>query len=684
MNRLSKSTSPYLLQHATNPVHWWEWSEEAFAEARLRDVPIFVSIGYSACHWCHVMAHESFADEKVAALLNDNFVSIKVDREERPDIDMIYMNATVELTGHGGWPMTVFIDHQGAPFFAGTYFPPEPRHQMASFSQLLGQINTVWRERRNEIVAVSQNLIEILNAQAVVTSADFPPRSENLESAVKALARDFDSENGGFGRAPKFPPAMVLEFLLREYARTGNAQALAMAEKTLTAMARGGIYDQLDGGFARYSVDEKWMVPHFEKMLYDNALLLRIYTHWWRLTGSALAQKIVCETAAFMITELRTEQGGFASSLDADSQGSEGIFYIWQEAQVYEILGEADGKWACELLNITAAGTFEDGYSILQLPKDPDDLARWETVKKLLLATRNLRERPPLDDKVVAAWNGLAIAALAEAGMLFGQPRWIQVAVDAAEFLTKVHFGNHGKHRLSRTSRAGVVGSSWGVLDDYGNTAEGLLTLYQVTGNENFLTLARKLLDLCRQDFADGSGGFFYSAVDAPTLVARPKNFTDNAEPSGWLSVANALITYSALTGLSDYRLCAEAALTSVTPLAARSPRSVGWGLVAAQALLCGPVQIAIIGEKNDEATKLFLKQAWQATSPGTVVAWASPINNSNVEILKDRKMVAGRATAYLCREFICERPTNDHLEFGEQLNYRNSAPAKPEEKRRH
>ena len=668
MNHLDKSTSPYLLQHATNPVHWWEWSEAAFAEARRRDLPIFVSIGYSACHWCHVMAHESFEDEKVASLLNENFVSIKVDREERPDLDLIYMNATVELTGHGGWPMSVFIDHQGAPFFAGTYFPPEPRHQMASFSQLLNRITHLWQERRNEIVAVGQNLIEILNARAEVSSAEFVPRDEELASAVNALARDFDTENGGFGRSPKFPPSMVLEFLLREYARTGNAPALAMAEQTLTAMARGGIYDQLGGGFARYSVDEKWVVPHFEKMLYDNALLLRIYTHWWRLTGSVLAQKIVRETAGFMIAELLTQQGGFASSLDADSQGAEGTFYIWKPVQVCEILGEADGKWACQLLNITDAGTFEDGYSTLQLPKDPDDLARWESVKAQLLANRNLREKPPLDDKVVAAWNGLAIAALAEAGVLFEQPRWIEVATAAAEFLNKVHVGNHGQNRLSRTSRAGVVGSSWGVLDDYGNTAEGLLALYQVTGDEKFLTLAGKLLDTCREQFADGSGGFFYTATQAPTLVSRPKNFADNAEPSGWLSVANAMITYSALTGLADYRMCAEAALTPVTPLAGRGPRSVGWGLVAAQALICGPVQIAVIGEKSDEDTKLLLTAAWQATSPGTVIAWAPPAHNSNAEILKDRKVVAGRATAYLCRAFICERPTNDHLELRAQL----------------
>lgn len=617
------------------------------------------------------MAHESFEDEKVAALLNDNFVSIKVDREERPDIDTIYMNATVQLTGHGGWPMTVFVDHQGGPFFAGTYFPPEPRHQMASFSQLLQAISSAWSEKRNEILESSQKLIEILNAQEVVIRADSPPTSENLESAVNSLARDFDSENGGFGRAPKFPPSMILEFLLREYARTGNLQALEMAEKTLTAMARGGIYDQLGGGFARYSVDEKWVVPHFEKMLYDNALLLRLYTHWWRLTQSPLARRIVSESAEFMIRELRTEEGGFASSLDADSQGSEGIFYIWNSEQVYQILGEVDGKWACELLHITAAGTFEDGYSTLQLPRDPNDLPRWERIKKVLLQNRNLRRRPPLDDKVVAAWNGLAIAALAEAGLLFEQPRWIEIAETAASLLTKIHLSSHGQYQLSRTSRAGVVGSSWGVLDDYGNTAEGLLTLYQVTGKEHLLILAGKLLDVCRKDFTDGLGGFFYSAAGAPTLIARPKNFTDNAEPSGWLAVANALITYSALTGLNDYRLCAEVALTPVTPLAARAPRSVGWGLVAAQGLISGPVQVVIIGEKTDEATKLFLKEAWNSNSPGIVIAWAPPSANSTVGVLKNRKMVSGQPTAYLCRDFICELPTTNYLELREQLNSR-------------
>jgi uncharacterized protein YyaL (SSP411 family) len=670
-NRLSKSTSPYLLQHAANPVDWWEWSDEAFAQARLRDLPIFLSIGYSACHWCHVMAHESFEDEKVAALLNDNFISIKVDREERPDIDSIYMNATVELTGHGGWPMSVFIDHQGAPFFAGTYFPPEPRYQMASFTQLLEAINRAWGEKRGEILGMSQNLIQILNAQAEVATADAPPSSEDLESAVSSLSYNFDSENGGFGRAPKFPPSMVLEFLLREFARTENVQALEMAERTLTAMACGGIYDQIGGGFARYSVDDKWVVPHFEKMLYDNALLLRVYTHWWRLTRSPLAQRIVAESAEFMIRELRTKEGGFASSLDADSEGSEGTYYIWKAKNVYEILGEEDGKWACELLNITSNGTFEDGYSTLQLLEDPQDLPRWERIKKVLFDARNLRTRPSLDDKVVAAWNGLAIAALAEAGTLFEQPHWIEIAEEAAVLLTKVHLGSHGQYQLSRTSRNGVVGSSWGVLDDYGNTAEGMLALYQVTGKEYLLILAGKLLDVCREDFTDGLGGFFYSSSSAPALVARPKNFADGAEPSGWLAVANALITYWALTGLNEYRLSAQAALTPVTALAAPSPGSVGWGLVGAQALLAGPAQIAIIGDKTDVATKQLLNEAWNSHLPGTVIAWAQPSDISTVEVLKDRKMVSGQPTAYLCKNFTCERPTNNHLELREQLNHR-------------
>jgi len=361
-NRLQDSTSPYLQQHADNPVDWWEWGEDAFEEARRRGVPIFVSIGYSACHWCHVMAHESFEDDAIAAMLNDNFVSVKVDREERPDVDSVYMDATVALTGHGGWPMSVFVDHEGRPFYAGTYFPPEPRHGMPSFPQLLVAITESWSGRRDEVEAAADRITKALaHRERAVSSEGAPPTAAELDAAVAALAQSYDAARGGFGRAPKFPPSMVLEFLLRHAARTSSADALAMVQGTCEAMARGGIYDQLGGGFARYSVDDAWVVPHFEKMLYDNALLLRVYLHWWRLTGDPLAERIVRETAEWMLRDMRTPEGGFAAAWDADSEGVEGKFYAWTPEQLVEVLGEDDGRWAAALLEVTPAGTFEHG-----------------------------------------------------------------------------------------------------------------------------------------------------------------------------------------------------------------------------------------------------------------------------------------------------------------------------------
>jgi uncharacterized protein YyaL (SSP411 family) len=656
-NRLIDSTSPYLLQHADNPVDWWEWGEDAFAEARRRDVPVFVSIGYSACHWCHVMAHESFENEATAGLLNDQFVSIKVDREERPDVDSVYMQATVAMTGHGGWPMSVFVDHDGRPFFTGTYFPPRAAHQLPAFTEVLEAISEAWVERREYIVASGERIAEALAERVLPPFGEAPPTLEQLAGAVESLSREFDSEHGGFGSAPKFPPSMVLEFLLRYASVTDGSDALDMAASTLEAMARGGMYDQLAGGFARYSVDADWVVPHFEKMLYDNALLLRVYLHWWRLTGSPLAERVVRETADFLLSELLTEEGGFAAALDADSEGGEGAFYAWSPSQLVEVLGPDDGQWAASLLSVTTEGTFEHGTSTLQLRTDPDDAERWAAIRSRLAMAREQRPRPARDDKVVAAWNGLAIAALAEAGALLQEPAWVAAAEGAADLLVSIHLGAEGDDRLCRTSRAGRPGRGIGVLDDYGSLAEGLVTLYEVTGDSEWLAFAGILLDVALQHFSDEDGGFFDTADDAPALVLRPMDPSDNAEPSGWFAVAQACISYSAITGVTDYRERAERALSVVSTLGPRAPRAAGWGLAAATAILAGPLEIAVVGDDRG----VMHRTALMSTSPGRVVATGDA---DEVPLLRDRRAVNGRATAYVCRGFVCQRPTTDLAEL--------------------
>src|SRR5215210_2024451 len=419
-NRLAGATSPYLLQHKDNPVDWWEWGEDAFAEARRRGVPVFLSVGYAACHWCHVMAHESFEDEETAAYLNEHFVSIKVDREERPDVDAVYMEATQAMTRHGGWPMTVLATPEGEPFFCGTYFPPTPRHGMPSFRQLLASVIEAWHERRDDVVASGRRIVAALAERTSLPSGEAPPTAAELDGAARSLRRSYDRARGGFGGAPKFQPSMVLELLLRHHARTRDETSLRMVEGTCEAMARGGIYDQLGGGFARYSVDAEWVVPHFEKMLYDNALLLRVYTHWWRATGSELARRIALETADWLLRDLRTSEGGFASALDADSEGVEGKFYVWTPEEV--------GPDAAKLFSVTEGGTFEHGSSVLQLLEDPADEQLWRDERVRLLAVRDQRVPPARDDKVVAAWNGLAVAALAEAGALLGRPDLVDAA----------------------------------------------------------------------------------------------------------------------------------------------------------------------------------------------------------------------------------------------------------------
>jgi uncharacterized protein YyaL (SSP411 family) len=674
-NRLAASTSPYLLQHQDNPVDWQPWGDEAFAEARERDVPVLLSIGYAACHWCHVMAHESFEDPQVAAFLNANFVPVKVDREERPDVDASYMEATTALTGHGGWPMTVFTTPDGLPFYCGTYFPPAPRHGMPSFSQLLASVAQTWAERRDEVVAAGQRIVAGLAEQAMVVGDGTPaPDADRLDAAVRSLAATYDELRGGFGDAPKFPPSMVLEMLLRHHARTEDADALRMAADTCAAMARGGIYDQLAGGFARYSVDAGWVVPHFEKMLYDNALLLRVYTHLWRATGSPLARRVALQTADWMVRDLRTAEGGFASALDADTDGVEGLTYAWTPAQLVEVLGPDDGDWAAALLQVTAAGTFEHGASTLQLPVDPDDEGRWDRVRAALLQARDARPQPARDDKVVAAWNGLAIAAMAETGALLDRPDLVEAAIGAADLVLRLHVVDG---RLRRVSRDGAVGTPDGVLEDYADLAEGLLALLAVDGDPRWLRYAGALLDTVLARFADGSGGFYDTADDrddvALSALRRQQDPTDNATPAGWSAAAGALLTYAAYTGSATHREAAEVALGVYGRLADHA-RFAGWGLAVAEALVDGPREVAVVGPAGDPATRAMHQAALRGNAPGAAVVVGDPDAASDehaVPLLADRPLVGGRATAYVCRHFVCQAPTTDPDALAELLRAR-------------
>ncbi|WP_062540736.1 thioredoxin domain-containing protein, partial [Mycobacterium celatum] len=535
-NTLATAASPYLRQHADNPVHWQQWTPQALAEAVARDVPILLSVGYAACHWCHVMAHESFEDEQVAAAMNDGFVCVKVDREERPDIDAVYMNATVALTGHGGWPMTCFLTPDGRPFFCGTYYPK------AAFLELLSAVANTWRTRRDEVEQVSDHIAAELRNMASGLPGGGPEVEPALcDHAVSLVLQDEDTDDGGFGGAPKFPPSALLEALLRHYERTGSTPALEAVERTCAAMARGGIYDQLAGGFARYSVDNAWVVPHFEKMLYDNALLLRVYAHWTRRTGNPLARRVARQTAAFLLNDL-ADGDMFTSSLDADAAGAEGSTYVWTPAQLREVLGDDDGHWAASVFGVTETGTFEHGTSVLQLRADPDDAERLERVRTVLLAARLTRPQPDRDDKVVTSWNGLAITALAEASVTLDDPELLAAARRCAAALVDLHIVDG---RLRRASLGGRVGDSGAILEDHAMLATGLLTLYQLTGEDTWLATATGLLDVALAHFADPDrpGRWFDAADDAEQLMFRPADPLDGATPSGASSIAEALLT---------------------------------------------------------------------------------------------------------------------------------------------
>jgi len=640
-NLLNRSTSPYLRQHADNPVHWREWTPEALAEAAERDVPILLSVGYAACHWCHVMAHESFEDAEVAALANANYVCIKVDREERPDLDAVYMNATVALTGQGGWPMTCFLTPDGRPFFCGTYYPK------ANFLQLLTAVAETWRDRRGEVERASDQITTELRKMAGGLPAGGPPVSaEMCDHAVASVLGDEDKRHGGFGGAPKFPPSALLEGLLRHYERTGSAAAVSAVQRTCKAMARGGIYDQLSGGFARYSVDPYWVVPHFEKMLYDNALLLRVYAHLARRTGSVLARRIASETADFMIAELG-DRDMFTSSLDADAAGSEGSTYVWTPAELRSVLGDDDGIWAAAVFGVTDEGTFEHGASVLQLPATPDDPARFETIRTTLLAARAARPQPARDDKVVTAWNGFAVTALAEASVALQRPELLDAASRCARRLIDLHVVDG---RLRRASLGGAVGASAGILEDHAAMATALLTLYQQTGQ--WLPEARHLLDLALEHFADPEqpGRWYDTADDAETLMVRPADPIDGATPAGASLIAEALQLAAYLTGSSRYAEAAQATLATAVPILTRAARSGGHWLAVAEAQLRGPIQIAVACEPSSE-----LLAAARTLAPGGAVVVGGAVDSS--ELLRGRDRVDGADAAYVCRGTVCDLP---------------------------
>jgi uncharacterized protein len=616
VNRLAQETSPYLLQHADNPVDWYPWGQEARSRAREEDKPILLSVGYSACHWCHVMEHESFEDGETARLMNERFVNVKVDREERPDVDAVYMDAVVALSGHGGWPMTVFLTPEGEPFFGGTYYPPEPRHGLPSFQQLLVAVSDAYRERRDDVTRQAQALVEAVREQNERHPSTEPLTQAVLEAAVHGLRSQFDPEWGGFGRAPKFPPASALEFLLRR-------GELDLVTKTLDSMALGGMYDVVGGGFHRYSVDERWLVPHFEKMLSDNALLVPAYLHGWATTGNERYRTVASRSVEYMVRELWIEGQGFASSQDADTDGVEGTTYTW-----------APGEGAPEKL----LEPFEDGRSILRGELD-------EQTRLQLLGIREQRPQPARDDKVITSWNGLALAALAEAGRMLGRPDLLEIATQLAELLTQ--------GELVRSRRDGKT-SVPGFLDDYANVAHGLYELHVATGERRWLHESRRIARLAIERFADDErGGFFMSARDAETLVTRRKDLDDHPTPSGNSMLAFVLLRLGRIWGDDELERAATGVFRLLLPMLARAPSAFGWTLAALDLHLSPARELALLAEPGDEIAQAVLA-GWD---PSAVVAFGP---DEEVPLLAGKARVDGRPTLYECERFACRAPVTD------------------------
>jgi uncharacterized protein YyaL (SSP411 family) len=674
-NRLANETSPYLLQHAQNPVEWYPWGEDALSRARTEDKPILLSVGYAACHWCHVMEHESFEDQATAASMNEKFVNIKVDREERPDIDGIYMQALQAMTGHGGWPMTVFLTPEGLPFYAGTYFPPDDRHGLPSFKRVLSAVDDAYRNRRSDVERTTAQLRQFFASTTHPTRGTGTLTPLLLERAYRELAQDYDMRHGGFGGAPKFPQTMALDSLLRYWGRTRTTLALTIAQESFRAMARGGIYDQLGGGFARYAVDEAWRVPHFEKMLYDNALLARLGTHLWQATKDAEIRRVVEETLDSVLREMAAPGGGFYSSLDADSEGHEGKFYVWSVEEIEAVLG-AEAPLAIEYWGVTAGGHFE-GKNILHVPNDDkvvaarrgitaDELhARIANARHALLRARAFRVRPGCDDKTLASWNGLMVRALAEAARAFDRLSYRAEAVRQGEYL----FGLLVREdRVFRTAKLGTARIA-GFLEDYAALGLAALALYELTFDEIWLTRARSLAEAAvRWFWDDETGAFFDTSSDHESLVTRPRDVTDNATPSGTSLATELLARLADLLQDESMRRRATYILETIAEPMVRHPAAFGHALGVADLLVRGAIELAIVGDPASEDFRSLTRAAAERYVPSLVLAGGPAHSTAGIPLLADLTTTGGRATAYVCRNYTCDVPVTDAAALSSQL----------------
>jgi uncharacterized protein len=671
-NRLAAESSPYLLQHANNPVDWYPWGDEAFASARADDRPVILSVGYSACHWCHVMAHESFESPEIAALMNELFVSIKVDREERPDIDTIYMSSAQAMGVQGGWPLTVFLTPDGLPYFAGTYFPPVDRQGMRGFGTVLRAAADAYHSQTAEIGAMGERVRDAVVPQHLPAPGE--PTTALLNTAAAALVGQTDRAHGGFGAAPKFPHPQALDLLLRRYRATGDTSLENAATLTLDAMARGGIHDQVGGGFHRYSVDARWAVPHFEKMLYDNALLAPVYLHAFQLTGRDDMLEVCTRTLDYMARELRLPDGGFAASQDADSPGGEGAFFVWSPTQLQDVLGAEDGALAARLFGVVPSGNFEHGTTVLSMPYPLAQVARslqadeaalhtqLESIRERLYAVRKDRAAPARDDKVITAWNALAITAFAQAGAALTRDDYVDVARSCADFVLEQLVTEGVVFRIWNGGTARIVG----FLDDAANLGDALLTLYEATGEPRYFTAALALCERIVLQHRDSDGTYFDTAADSPPLIVRPRTIDDNPVSAGQSVAATLFSRMHAFTGDARWREHATEIVAPLVTVVGRAPLAVA-GLAAAMELLVGPMrEVAVAGDPSGADTHELVAVVRRRFDPLRVLAWGQA---GDVPLLDDRPMVDGKATAYVCRGFVCKAPVSDASALERELS---------------